>query len=112
MGLKDLNTTPPEVLTYDHIFLEFLSMTQEKRVTDIDPPVYKVEIAYRRYAIDLQGKRHYEGVTRTMAFPDFYTLAAEKAVAGKLGPQNALTAIQSAFAVLLQDEEGLNIVEV
>jgi len=112
MAVKDLSAVPPEVLTYDGIFLNDLSITQQKMPLDSDDPVYNVTLAYKRYAVDSSGQRHYEGASSTITIPDFYNLAQTKAIALDTSLVDVLAAIQTAFVTILKDNEGINATEV
>lgn len=112
MAVKDTTATPAEVLTYNGLFLNDLRMTQIKAQDDAAPPQYAVNIMYRRYAVDSAGKRHYQSEAKTLTVQDFLAEAETQANAGDLTLMAAITSLQSAFAKMVEDAEGITTVEV
>jgi hypothetical protein len=107
MGIEiDNPAFQPEVVL-NKIFLTELSIEQMMSPVENTPPIYQVSIEYRKYGVDVHGKRHFGSETTEILIKDFLSLAKSKYVEGDPTLISALKAIESAVAALIVHDVGV-----
>lgn len=99
------NAKQAPVLLFNRVFMESLSIDQRMAEIDTDQPYYVLKITIRMYAVDQNGKRHYEQNVDNIILDDFQSLAIAKAVnEGDMDLANAGEAIKLALIKILIDQ--------
>jgi hypothetical protein len=107
MGIRIGN--PPSVppLQYDHVFMQSLRINQNFQQDNNAPPYFTLAVEYRLYAVDPEGRRHYQSQTNTVTVEDYARVALERAAQGDLDLAQAMGAIEVALARILEDVTDL-----
>ena len=99
--ISNPDSLPP--LTFDRVFMQALRIDQTLQNYDSRSPLFALRVEYRLYAVDPEGRRHYQSKTNTVTVEDYAALALERALAGDLDLANAMQAIEIALAKILDD---------
>jgi len=99
--ISNPETSPP--LQFDHVFMERLQISQQTQEFNDSTPLFELRVEYRLYAVDPEGRRHYQSKTNTVTVADYARLALERARAGDLDLAQAMQAIEIALARILDD---------
>lgn len=111
MGIRIESAPSQPAVVYDRIHVLALMIEQSIYHDDSKDPVYEVQIDYRLYGVQ-DGQRYYHGPIHHVEVDDFIVLAREKAAAGDMTLANALPAIESAIAVILEHHGAVKVTEV
>ena len=107
MAIIDRTAQPEEALTYSHIFMDELVVSQGRVEVASDNPRYQVRLKYRKFAIDSADTIHYAKLAETITIQDYYPEALAKAMEGDPDMINALGAIQAAIAAIISEKSEL-----
>lgn len=104
MGIKITNADTLPALIFENFFLDKLELSQKIELEHAKPPYYVLRITYRMFAVDGEGKRHFEPKTNTLEIQDYAAVAYAKAMAGDPDLANAAGAIEHALAKIIEDQ--------
>ena len=110
MTIKVSNADSIEALIYDKVHMDSLSLVQEEQIDSSLPPIYKLKIIYRLYAIDSNGTRYFKKENFPICINDYFSLAIAKAGKGDPDLINAMGAIEIALGRIIEDQGGLGTV--
>lgn len=102
-------TTPevPEALTFDHVFLRGLHITQDVTQDGISEPVYALNIDYLIYALDQSGNRHYKKAQYGANVNDYKAAALAQEALGDTRMIEALYAIETALSQIITAKDNI-----
>lgn len=106
MGIKIASPETQPAVEYDHVFMETLTIHQKTYTDDAAAPEYSLQVIYRMYGLDEDGKRHYKAKNRSICVDDVMTEATMMAMGGDMSLANAMGAIEIALAKILEKELG------
>lgn len=112
MGIKITKTESIPAIIYDRIFVKHLKIVQLSENHDDEPPKYSLIMEYTIYGVDDNNNRHFLPKVHVISIDDYVKLATLKAQAGDNDLIIAMTAMQTAIAKVLEDQEDLGMATV
>lgn len=106
MGIEvTISESKPE-LDFKFVFMEEMKLKQKQQYQDDVAAYYTVQVTYRMYAVDSNGKRHFLPKVNILEIEDYGAVAYAKALQGDFDLANAAGAIELAIANILTDQRG------
>ena len=104
MTIQVENAVSQPELIFNRVFMRDLHITQAMNNDNEARPFYVLTVEVFMYAVDGEGRRHFQNKSNTLKITDYDAVARVKALAGDMDLANAGAAIETALGKILEDQ--------
>lgn len=108
MGIQLSGVPEAPALVYNNAHMLSKCVTHPKKEVDAHPSVFRLQIEYQLYAVDADGKRHYEPLVREIVIQNFLEHAMLEMAEGNPVYVQALIGDEAAIAALIAADCGVD----